>query len=232
MRVIEWSLTVSVVALHALAIGLLLSSKPSPAQMPPPIMQVALLPAPVAERPAAPKAPPVETIAQPQPQAKPRPEQRPKPSRPHQRTAKPRKRELPKPLPLTALSTSQPAIAPPTESTPAADSQPTAQTLPTVEYIAPTATSSRWHNPAPDYPPTSRKKKEQGVVWISVHIDAKGNLLELTLKQSSGFTRLDQAALRAVRQWRFEPATRQGQPVSAWYDLPVRFSLKAAKGSI
>jgi protein TonB len=42
--------------------------------------------------------------------------------------------------------------------------------------------------------------------------------------RSSSHRALDQAAVRAVRRWRFEPATRQGRPVSQVVQVPVAFS--------
>jgi protein TonB len=45
------------------------------------------------------------------------------------------------------------------------------------------------------------------------------------VKQSSGHAVLDEAALAAVRAWRFEPATLNGAPVEAEAEVPIRFKL-------
>jgi protein TonB len=37
---------------------------------------------------------------------------------------------------------------------------------------------------------------------------------------------LDRAAVAAVRGWHFLPAVRDGRPVSAWVEIPVRFHLR------
>jgi len=62
-------------------------------------------------------------------------------------------------------------------------------------------------------------------VLISVEIGGDGRASEVTLKRSSGFPLLDEAAIRAVRGWTFEPARAAGIPVSSRVDVPVRFSL-------
>jgi len=49
---------------------------------------------------------------------------------------------------------------------------------------------------------------------------------EVQLAESSGSASLDEAALAALRRWRFQPALRDGQPVLAWVTVPVIFSLR------
>ena len=76
-----------------------------------------------------------------------------------------------------------------------------------------------------EYPETSRRMGEEGVTVVRVLVTADGRAGEVELKRSSGFDRLDQAALRAVRKWRFVPATKNGEPTDAWLDQPVKFKL-------
>ncbi len=59
---------------------------------------------------------------------------------------------------------------------------------------------------------------------VSVSVD--GTPLEVDVAASSGHPNLDAAALSAVRQWRFIPATRIGSPVPATADVPIRFRLE------
>ena len=49
---------------------------------------------------------------------------------------------------------------------------------------------------------------------------------EVQLAESSGYASLDEAALDALRRWRFQPALRDGQPIPAWVTVPVIFSLR------
>ncbi len=81
-------------------------------------------------------------------------------------------------------------------------------------------------NPAPDYPPASRELGEQGRVLVRAMVTAEGRVGQVALRKSSGFNRLDQAALDSVRHWRFVPARRGSQPVSAWVVVPVAFSIE------
>lgn len=80
-------------------------------------------------------------------------------------------------------------------------------------------------NPKPPYPSASRKMAEEGIVLLSVHIRSDGFVDEVKLKQSSGFSRLDDSAIKTVRKWRYVPARRNGQPIPYWYVQPIRFSL-------
>lgn len=66
---------------------------------------------------------------------------------------------------------------------------------------------------------------EEGTVILRILVSAEGRAQQVEIKRSSGFDRLDQSALNAVRKWRFNPATREGKPVSAWYDQPINFKL-------
>jgi TonB family protein len=79
------------------------------------------------------------------------------------------------------------------------------------------------HNPAPAYPATSRRLKEQGAVLIFVQVNERGDPVSVQLKQSSGHERLDQAALEAVRLWRFVPAKRGQTPIAASVIVPIHF---------
>jgi len=57
-------------------------------------------------------------------------------------------------------------------------------------------------------------------------VNADGHVKQVLLRKSSGFSRLDQAALDSVKNWRFVPARRGEQPVSAWVVVPVAFTLE------
>lgn len=82
------------------------------------------------------------------------------------------------------------------------------------------------NNPPPAYPRASRRAGEQGRVMLRVRVTADGRAEEVEIEHSSGYPRLDEAALRAVRRWRFVPARRGEQSVAAWARVPVHFSLQ------
>jgi protein TonB len=81
------------------------------------------------------------------------------------------------------------------------------------------------NNPAPSYPAVSKRSREQGRVMLRVRVDEKGNVEDVEVQASSGFSRLDQAALDAVRRWRFQPARLGARAVSGFAIVPINFQL-------
>lgn len=79
---------------------------------------------------------------------------------------------------------------------------------------------------APDYPAISRRLGEEGSVVLRVELDEAGTVAAAQVKESSGFARLDAAALAAVKRWHCQPAQRDGQPVRAVALQPFRFVLQ------
>lgn len=79
----------------------------------------------------------------------------------------------------------------------------------------------------PDYPPTSRRLGEEGSVILQVLVGTDGKVEDGKVQTSSGFPRLDEAALKhALRAWRFTPGTEDGKPVSAWHSVKVTFRIE------
>jgi periplasmic protein TonB len=84
-------------------------------------------------------------------------------------------------------------------------------------------------SPPPAYPVRARRRGEQGTVMLRVLVGADGAVLRAELAQSSGYRRLDAAALEAVRKrWRFIAARRAGEAVESWVLVPIRFTLTEA----
>ncbi len=79
----------------------------------------------------------------------------------------------------------------------------------------------------PRYPIESRRKKEQGTVVLSLVLGLDGQIASISVSRSSGFARLDDAALDAVRKWRWEPMIRGGQPVMVKGIVEIPFVLQA-----
>lgn len=78
----------------------------------------------------------------------------------------------------------------------------------------------------PAYPAFSRRMGEEGTVVLRVELDEQGEVCAARVSSSSGFARLDEAALAAVRTWRCNPAQRNGQPVRAFALQPFKFILQ------
>jgi len=93
-------------------------------------------------------------------------------------------------------------------------------------YQPPSFNATYLDNPAPAYPAISRRLGEQGKVLLRVQVAADGAADSVALQTSSGSNRLDQAALAAVKKWRFVPAKRGGLAVSASVVVPVSFSIE------
>lgn len=81
------------------------------------------------------------------------------------------------------------------------------------------------NNPAPDYPRMSKRAGEQGKVLLKVLVSVEGRPSSVEVSKSSGFERLDSAALEAVKQWRFEPARKGSKAISAYVMVPLSFTL-------
>ena len=79
----------------------------------------------------------------------------------------------------------------------------------------------------PVYPVESQEAGEQGVVVVSVSVDANGKAVDVRVVKSSGSSRLDRSARQAVQRHRFKPATRGGIPIPYHYTFNVNFSLKS-----
>lgn len=112
----------------------------------------------------------------------------------------------------------EPAAAPPAAAAPPPPAAP------------PPVTAARFDadylsNPRPVYPPASRRMGEEGKVVLRVRVSAQGQADRVELHKSSGFARLDDAALEAVGRWRFVPARRGDEAVAASVLVPIVFRL-------
>ncbi len=81
------------------------------------------------------------------------------------------------------------------------------------------------HNPAPDYPAVAQQRHWQGTVQLKVHVLMDGKPDEVSVASSSGHTSLDDAAVEAVKAWRFTPAKRGEQAIDGWVRVPIEFKL-------
>ncbi|HEX4879821.1 MAG TPA: energy transducer TonB [Limnobacter sp.] len=205
---------IAVVAAHAL--GLVWAARQwadlPPTITPPSVTGVLLAPEP---EPAAPPPPPAPPPPAPKPQPKPAPV--PKPA------------SKPEPTPMAAPKPEPAAEASPAPAAPPAPVAPVQQARPAPEAPAPVTPprtdAAHLNNPAPQYPALSRRLGEQGRVLLDVYILPDGSVGEIKLNKSSGFDRLDNAALQAVKTWKYVPAKRGDKPIPYWYVQPVSFVL-------
>ena len=73
------------------------------------------------------------------------------------------------------------------------------------------------------YPKVSIRLGESGRVLLHVLIGVDGAAQKVEIKQSSGFERLDQAAIRVAQQTRYRPGKKDGQPEAMWFAVPIPF---------
>jgi TonB family protein len=83
----------------------------------------------------------------------------------------------------------------------------------------------RVSGPQPVYTREAREARIQGVVIVEAVVDREGRVGSVRVLKSLPMG-LDEAAVEAVRQWRFRPATRSGEPVPVYYVLTVNFRLE------
>ena len=79
---------------------------------------------------------------------------------------------------------------------------------------------------APAYPMGSRRKREEGTVVLRVVVSPEGRVAEVSIHQSSGYPALDEAALGAVRKWRWSPTMRDGRTVTITGLVRIPFALR------
>ncbi len=201
----RWPGLIFVVLLHAVALYGLWQHRliPSPVDMATLFVNFIAPPAP--EKAAEPKRPPLPRL---QPREKPQPRQL--------------VAEAPILSPTDHLAPPPPPSPQPAITAPSLPLQPGPMALSSELSVACPERS------APAYPATSRRMGEAGIVVLRVELDERGHVATAKVSTSSGYVRLDDAALGAVRTWRCTPATRNGQPVRAVALQPFNFILQGS----
>jgi protein TonB len=126
------------------------------------------------------------------------------------------------PVPPTTIS------LPPPVPTPAPTTPPRTAPQPPVPPVAFTAARSiASTHTTPEYPFVSRRLREQGTLRLKLTIDDKGSVTDAVVVNSSGFERLDDAAVSWVKaKWRYMPAMQGSKAVASMVDAIVEFRLQ------
>jgi len=154
----------------------------------------------------------------------------PEPEPPPPEPLKPEPKPKPKMIAASAPPTPTAIELPPQEETEPVETPPPA--APAVgdvepEIIPPNFVAAYLNNPAPTYPKTSIRLREQGTVMLRVLVNPQGAADSVMVEQSSGHARLDEAAVSVVKKrWRFVPAKKGDVAVPAWVLIPLSFELK------
>lgn len=205
----------SALLLHGVLVAALVPWGEVEQVQPPAPIQVSLLdPAPPVQAPPRPAPPELQPLVPtpPKPVAKPKP--------------------VAMPLPLSQQPVAEPVAVAPAESAPALAAAPVATSASAAPASGGALVEARFdadylQNPAPVYPPLSRRMGEEGKVMLRAYVLPSGRPESVELRQSSGSARLDEAALAAVRKWRFVPARRGSEAVAAWVLIPITFRLES-----
>lgn len=194
-----------VIGLHVGIFLLILAAKTIVPQIMEIPLVVDLLPAPEVQKP---------------PEAKPLPVIKPQPVK-QQRTPAPK---TPTP-PIEATTSTVPAPSAPVAAPP--EAKPTPAAPPAEAPIVQARFDADYlNNPAPSYPPLSRRMGEEGKVILRVSVNPQGSADSVELRTSSGSQRLDDAAVNTVKRWKFIPAKRGVEPVQSWVLVPIIFKLE------
>lgn len=221
----------AVVALHGAVIAwLLMHEEPMVVAPKPEPMTVSLITLP-AKKEEAP-APEVVPIIKKQPVVKPVIKPKETPVKPIERPAPVVERIVESAPDQPKFEASTQPSAPPLEapaaaapSKPAPPAAPPKQEIVEEKVEPPKFGVAYLNNPPPEYPRLSQRAGEEGKVLMKVLVSAEGRPESVDVISSSGFERLDKAAVNAVKQWRFEPARKGGKALSAYVNVPLSFSL-------
>ncbi|MDP2248649.1 MAG: energy transducer TonB [Nitrosomonadales bacterium] len=214
-----------VLTIHALALfGLLVLSPVEDAKVQPPDpspMMVSLVSEPAPE--------PVPEVVEIIPKPEPKPVI--KKTKPVEKVVEPTPIPVPvETAPAPAVAEAEPEMSAPAPAPVVAKQEaPVVQEIPEVKEIIepPRFGAAYLHNPPPDYPPLSRRVGEEGRVMLRVLVTKDGSAEHVEIEAGSGSSRLDKAALEAVKKWRFIPAKRNNQPISAYVIVPIQFTLNS-----
>ena len=169
----------------------------------------------------------------------------PEPEPPKLEPPKPPEPEPPKPRPIEPppsepqrLAVETPAVVPnepvvyvpPPEPVVVASPAPSQVTLPAESEVLSNELAVMCTNrTAPHYPLASKRLNEQGKTILRVELSEEGKVSTASVKKSSGFARLDDAALVAVKTWRCKPPVRNGAAIKATALQAFNFSLSEAE---
>jgi len=206
-RGLAWVL---IAGLHVGALAFLMQTRAESA--PPPAPQALMVS--FIREPAPPRAepPPPEPASPPKPL--PRVVATPKPT--------PSVMQAPPPEELPVVEEAVVAELPPATPQPAAPAPPAEPAV-----VPPNFVAAYLNNPGPAYPYLSKREREQGTVMLRVLVSAAGRADQVLIERSSGHRRLDDAAQDVVqKRWRFAPARKGEETISAWVLVPIQFELK------
>ena len=133
----------------------------------------------------------------------------------------------PTPTPNAPVGSTAPQPAPAPIAAPVAAVAVAPPALPAAPAVQlPSSEADYLQNPKPGYPAISRRMNEQGKTTVRVLIGADGQPQRAEIGKSSGYSRLDDAAVATVLRWRYVPGKRGGVPEAMWFNVPINWVLE------
>ncbi|MES2036441.1 MAG: energy transducer TonB [Pseudomonadota bacterium] len=167
--------------------------------------------------------PPVKELPPPPPEIKPKLQPQIKPVAAPTRTPPPDNVPVVNAAPVdTTPSANTVAVA---VAAPPAPPAPVAAPAPPEPITEPKGYAGYLQNPAPNYPPAAQRRGLEGQVTLKVHVLASGHPDNIQIAKSSSHPILDEAAIKAVTSWVFQPAKRGQTAIDGWVHVPLIFKL-------
>ncbi|MEO8992485.1 MAG: energy transducer TonB [Nitrosospira sp.] len=165
------------------------------------------------------------------PSFQPREESKPEPPPPLPKPQPPKKPKSQQLVAEKPVVSKREWVAPPSLPEPEPVPEPVAEAAPPQMAPGPVTLSSELSVACPElnapaYPALSRRLGEEGKLMLRVELDEKGHVNVVQVIDSSGFKRLDEAAMSAVKTWRCNPPVRNGLPARAIALQPFNFVLQ------
>lgn len=104
-------------------------------------------------------------------------------------------------------------------------SKPIEEKIEAVTAVSPIYNADYLQNPQPKYTILSRKLREEGTVVLRVFVEKDGSAKVVEIKTSSGYFRLDDSAVNAVKEWKFVPGKKGDDTIATWVNIPITFKL-------
>ncbi len=97
---------------------------------------------------------------------------------------------------------------------------------PAIDDSAPVTSPIPVYRPSPEYPAEALEAGLEGIVWVRGLVNIEGKISDLEIVttdcETCGF---EDAALKTAKQYKFEPAQSEGEPVTSWVSLKIEFRL-------
>lgn len=115
-------------------------------------------------------------------------------------------------------TTPEPATTPPPAATPAPEPEPAKPVLPSRDAVL-------VRTVRPGYPPKAARARQEGWVEVQFTVGADGKVSDVRVVRGDPARVFDREAIRAVQQWEFQPAIRDGQPAAMNMTRRIEFKL-------